>query len=896
MNAKKTIKKILALGAGVTMVGATFAGALAYDLANYPAPFIQNGVFNGKIVLGEAAKSVDTIGALEIATSLQATAVTKEAVDVPGQAGEVNLGENAFRFERSNDMLEIRERMGNVFSSLTENELPALASGTVNAKATTTYDQYIRFDDGTGTLQPIGVNYARNKDRVDADYLVIDNTLSFFEWEIVFNQGLKSNLDGNSKLEDVDDEAINVFGSEYTFVNSEFTYAAGADDGLVLDLMSGSYPATLTEGETKTFTIDGVDYTVTLVFVSDPQTGTAGPQAKFSVNGQTTKSLSVGKTERLSGGLQIGVRDVLANPRAGIASIYLGADKVSFRDSDLSTNDFGGNCVVEVGDYELTRAYCEIDATNTATSATSGEVNVRSISYRLKANPSTGNTFYIPAGKGVREFMDEPQALFSPSFDVRYEGLKQVATTPIEITPIGDDEYWITATNQYGTEMNWPLVSSDGGTFRYGDDTDYFVFVEGVTTSNSNQSETLNVNPNAFNIRQDDYFLVWDNKADRSNSFVLTYDSIKTGTTKTISFTVLGQGKKEVTWTPDTTYANVLGYTDQLTLGGATFRVWIKDNETEFYPIAVDLNADGILTKGATSKFTVKGGGVLDFGYNVFYNSTNVTGGNPLFTAVNGHGTSLPGSSATNFIQQRLVTAERLFDQQSGNENVTWNVTHGAASDYELDLSLTAADIQEPSYLTGVAKYNLVEFLKEKSGDVSRTHTSFGALVELNQPSNNPEDLVIHYPEVQVGAQVFVVAGTVTRTEGGAGSVMTDVVNPISVGFAIFDSQAPSIGSENLIVVGGPCVNTVAAELMRSGADCTAGFVPGKALIKSFEQSGKVALLVAGYEGLQTHAAARVLANYGDYATKLKGAEVEVVAPSLSNIVVQAVTPVAPSE
>ena len=72
MNAKRTMKKILALGAGVAMVGATIMGAMAtYDLATYPAPFITNGVFDGEIVLGSTAK-------------VEFKAVERRAVPIPG--------------------------------------------------------------------------------------------------------------------------------------------------------------------------------------------------------------------------------------------------------------------------------------------------------------------------------------------------------------------------------------------------------------------------------------------------------------------------------------------------------------------------------------------------------------------------------------------------------------------------------------------------------------------------------------------------------------------------------------------------------------------------------------------------------------------------------------------
>ena len=76
MNVKKAIKRIAALAAGTTMVTATIMGAMAYDLSDYPAPFVEDGMFGGKLVIGQTAKVTDVIGAIDIAASLQAAAKT----------------------------------------------------------------------------------------------------------------------------------------------------------------------------------------------------------------------------------------------------------------------------------------------------------------------------------------------------------------------------------------------------------------------------------------------------------------------------------------------------------------------------------------------------------------------------------------------------------------------------------------------------------------------------------------------------------------------------------------------------------------------------------------------------------------------------------------------------
>jgi len=105
--------------------------------------------------------------------------------------------------------------------------------------------------------------------------------------------------------------------------------------------------------------------------------------------------------------------------------------------------------------------------------------------------------------------------------------------------------------------------------------------------------------------------------------------------------------------------------------------------------------------------------------------------------------------------------------------------------------------------------------------------------------------------------------GATVTTSGGAGTVTTSVVNPIAVGAAVLDTSVSlATESKNLIVVGGPCANSVAAALLKSDAtNCGAGFTPGKAVIELFDTPmGKTAMLVAGYEATETQAASRAVA------------------------------------
>jgi hypothetical protein len=85
------------------------------------------------------------------------------------------------------------------------------------------------------------------------------------------------------------------------------------------------------------------------------------------------------------------------------------------------------------------------------------------------------------------------------------------------------------------------------------------------------------------------------------------------------------------------------------------------------------------------------------------------------------------------------------------------------------------------------------------------------------------------------------------------------------------DSEIDSVKDRNLIVLGGSCINTVAAKILGSdyplcGSDFTdkTGVNLGHFLIKTVNspyQSGKIAMLVAGFEGSDTRSGVKYLLN-----------------------------------
>ena len=99
----------------------------------------------------------------------------------------------------------------------------------------------------------------------------------------------------------------------------------------------------------------------------------------------------------------------------------------------------------------------------------------------------------------------------------------------------------------------------------------------------------------------------------------------------------------------------------------------------------------------------------------------------------------------------------------------------------------------------------------------------------------------------------------------------------------------------NMIVVGGPCINSAAAALMGSSEPLcgeASGLQEGQGMLKLFENGDNVAMLVAGWSKADTRRATRVASGYEDWADKLVGSEVIVTGTSMSDIDVSAPAPV----
>lgn len=251
---------------------------------------------------------------------------------------------------------------------------------------------------------------------------------------------------------------------------------------------------------------------------------------------------------------------------------------------------------------------------------------------------------------------------------------------------------------------------------------------------------------------------------------------------------------------------------------------------------------------------------------------------------------------------ENVVTTEELFDldykKTAASATLTWTAGNGVgAGNISTDFDSTSGlDVMrfELSAVSDAFTY-LGAGNRDTHTENDVAYNSSTVAVDLSsyeEDMRTAKGVIIYSPyDVRTSDKVefsvpgdtadfkanVVIQGKDGTTSSTGGSAFT--INPIAVGMGVLAADA-RLGTDNLIVVGGPCANSVAATLMGNPTDCAAGFEAGKAIIKLYPSQN--AILVAGYNAADTVGASYVLANYGQYT--FSGTELEVITTNLNNL------------
>lgn len=845
MKLKKAIKKIIALGTGTCMVGATMMGALAAaDLSTYPDPFVKDGVFNALIVVGESAATQDVLGAIDIATSLQYASKTTTSV-ATGTAAVISKTGDSVKIEKSTNKLEFNEAVNGIQESVTKTDMDSLATGTIT-------NEYGDFDYEQTIYLPLDGKMLFTVDPDDDDsiadiYFFLPQNTRVYQYKVIFTPALKSdhNTAGTDYLEDIRNKKMTLLGQEYTILTA--SHPAGGQ--VTLTFMGGAVTDILEEGTSKTYTVEGVDYDVSLDYVSSTE-------CKFTVNGEVSDTLQEGGTYKLADGSEIGIVDIMENEAGEAAGgdrveFNIGADKIKIEDTSTNVTVGTTSATITIGTEDMSGVKGDI------VTASDGGITHGSDTYIswIEINYTPSQDLYVKAGASVADVADlaEDQEgnFFGDGFDFTFEGLQRGVTEEVKLYPSGSNNYKLKWTNKVGTEYKTDVVGRNA-------EHDYRL---GRYTGSAMRDLVTN---ESEDIADEEYFIVSKNEY----SHIMQFKDVSTGSSITdntgiIKVKDLGTGDLiEVTYTGT-------GLSGGLNLDGNTFDISLNCTagaESSSANITVDMDGSGALGASLWSPelFTQYG--------------LNIT----LSDDPNDHNASIK------------FTTEK--DEDEAKDVIQINFTD--SGDNKIDLEGYASiDMTQ-----GSATYTGTMLQAEDGSYLYKWYTSYGMYLELDEigSGNTQNELTIVYPDEQAFGAFFIESGaTTTTTSTGEGVVETTTVTKIDVGAAVLDTDPAVSGHEtekNLIVVGGPAINKAAAVLLglpfpSYGAAST---IPeNAALIKLVEQTdGTVAVIVAGWTADDSQRSSRVLADFATYqeAGTLTGTEVQVTGTSLTDITVSAPT------
>ena len=910
------LKKILAAGAmGAVMIGSTIAmAATASDLSNYPAPFISGGTANTLVVVGATAATADVVGAVDLAARLGGQTTTDYTCTGSSGGASVTGEGKAVATTNTNLYLGDYLRKTGVRYTMTSTDMPtALASGVVtdtDASTTYTYDQYIDLSNDyivkydNAKTPPNGVTadpVVKLYDSTNSGTVMSPPSTSdyLYRARVVFNKEVNLTTAISSGA------TLDIFGNSYTFSSGTTitgTNTAASTDKLVL--FGASDTRILNGGDTVTVTIGGTSYDVTF------QGATSTNTAVIRV-GSSQDSITQGSSKEIGG-------------------LTVFANKVW----QFSTTDQKQNQVkLGIGAQTLTFQHGQRVYTGTGTA---NYIDGTLAQIGLSNGKMTTLDIYVSGPKSVYDALTVGNSLVDPvfkSFSLNFASLtpdlKSSAKDLIQIAPSGDTRMAVTFTDYSGKSATvnyvynttsggfgailadasgFPIQVKEGAAVKLNE---YFVANAGdyphifqLTNLNNDGTSTGSIeltdkfSGTAYTITMGTALAttkVFDGQTyyvsgtgSTQNTSVKFYwgDSASltsVGADTTIYPTIRAKNGEYVAFTNRTILTLALG-NNLVTLptgvlnismagAGGTYDV----NTLTFSPYSssYSVSADNMTGWNSTAVDNAVYVGKTTTG-GLYYNLTRLSN-TSLAIQVRGISTSTTALQAPSLI---------LLEEQEKDSANTYTVLVPSSSTVISSVSKVMAGT--PAF-TDTGR-DTADFISDsyKTGYLDK----YGVYAELAN-KNAQYTLNIYYPDDQMTADFFVLGkdGAVS-TSGATAGTTYQVASPIKTSIAKLDSEVSDADKQtkNIILVGGPCVNTLVATLATAGKfDYSCANWPGEnfALIKLVDDAfitGKTALVIAGTRAADSRDATTALQQFdvAPYAGKLTGTKVKVVGTAIT--------------
>jgi len=580
-------------------------------------------------------------------------------------------------------------------------------------------------------------------------------------------------------------------------------------DYFILDFKNNTPAITLLDSAVKATLGEGESTTLTVDgtdYKVSLDVVSSTPKAKFTVNGETTNLLADGGTQTI-GDAYLGVKTIVSQDYAG----------------GKKTAEFS----IGKGKLELT------NSSDIKLNENTIEDLYAYISLSTSGSKRTWQKLVIKWTNEEEKFLTPEQDLLMPGFEAVKLTMGDTTIPLTETTTVdysGDEVIELKTTIKDG-DVTIPILyapTAVGSNFTYiGKASD-----EKLATSNLTELYF-----NATNNADDGFVLSWADARD-SESYYLkaTVRRAVDGTTYTNYTTIINKITNEELCKdldPDSNPTCDIGNI-VLTINDVGYSVGGEKT----------VNMSYSNSGGSFHKLYTKEGLLIYLPYEVFVNTTDTTTKGAILINDTDIGMYSAGHHGSQFT---LWFGEE--DKNGDLDKKAFNVTLTSSGSTTNRVTVSAVQGDGTNY----------ETIRSSKIWRSYVESELATMIDWDKTSSDQYSASIEYHGDEVYANLFVTAPSVTV--GGEGSIGEIV---------ILDSETSGMTNKNLIVVGGSCVNAVAANLV-GGAYCTTewesatGVGAGKYLIESYDNpyaSGdEIALLVAGYNAADTTNAQKALIN-----------------------------------
>lgn len=759
--------------------------------------FAAAASYPAPFVSGGTANSAIIVGANAAITDMNAAILVKDdlnkLVTATGTGTSTASGGDSVKLEKSTNLFDLGNNVTDFYSTLDYEELSTvLAKGTYSNDANDEFDYEQSISPGANLQLTHFHESDFNDDKPVIGFNLVDGTF-VFNYTLEFTPKAAEAGGAWIASNDLETTDLTMLGRTYYVLSARNTTATNQ----ALTLLDTANSATITEGEPATITVGDKSYIVSIDSI-------ASSYVVLNVDGKNTNKLDEGGVYKIATDTYLAVKSNLYNTKdTGISKveISIGSGKILLQNAEevqLNGEDISGIDYTQEGSAEV------VNGEVTSFIKTTG-ANIDSITLEWKLD---SNAWLMAGGD-----------LTLPGFEtikLSYGGFNSPKSEKTKIEANSDKSVQlITELPEGAVTIDILALNATQGGFNFiGKDSEHQLVTTNPLSTTSITIDLNESNTNMFPVTWvsgDDFesylFEIGGiDKTDGKNA--TTLDNLATGGSDVV-LTKVGDDydKGNVKLTLDAASDTGKNCTITLTRASGTGAIYTDRL----------VSKEGLMMKLPWSNNSLAG---------VYDGALNITG------ALN------PATWTMNFTEEDKDGA--IGVGKSFSVTITGNVDDGG----------------EPS-ATSISTHETED---DSDKWIGYKVSDLATEVLHDNPSTGLDKMEITYHGEESYADVFIAeSGVVITPGGGTGGVQVLIVE---------DTDVESVKDMNLFVVGGSCINSVAAKILVSETPlCGQAWTdktqagPGKYIIKTIASpyasatSGKIAMLVAGYEAADTTSA-----------------------------------------